>query len=83
GRRLHPARGRPRGPRRRLGRGRRLALWVAPSAIMIETSFHEILKQVQDDVFNILQRNLPAGRQENHMTVFFNLFTNYVQNLFY
>ncbi|MFZ2284749.1 MAG: hypothetical protein WAV86_12815 [Lutibacter sp.] len=23
---------------------RRLALWVAPSAFMIETSFHEILK---------------------------------------
>ncbi|MHB1148375.1 MAG: hypothetical protein ACYC01_12380 [Lutibacter sp.] len=29
----------------------RLALWVAPSAIMIETSFHEILKQVTIDVF--------------------------------
>ena len=31
--------------------------------MMIETSFHEILKQVQDDAFNILQRIcLPAGR---------------------
>jgi hypothetical protein len=32
------------------------ALWVAPSAIMIETSIREILKQVQDDAFNILLR---------------------------